>query len=89
MRFYPLNGKVYIPVKFVMEITGLKKSQIYKMIKLKQLIAESEVIGTDSRHKILVSSVLLWLATKNKFHIEEARRLERAYGLLERSINHG
>lgn len=82
-----MSGKPYIPAKYVLELTGLKKSQMYKLINQKQLMADSEVVGGDTRHKILASSVLIWLATKQKYHADEAKRLERAYGLLERSIN--
>lgn len=82
-----MNGNWYLPVKDVIQLTGLKKSQVYNLIKNKQIIAESEVVGTESRHKILVRSILLWLAIQNKKCQEKANMYQRSYQLLERSVN--
>ena len=82
-----MDGNLYLPVKNVIQLTGLKKSQVYNLIKSKQIIAESEVIGAESRHKILVRSILLWLAVQNKIHQEKANHFKRSYDLLQRSVN--
>jgi hypothetical protein len=84
-----MSGNLYLPAKDVIALTGLKKSQVYKLIKQKAIRAESEVVGADSRHKILVSSILVWLAAKNKFHRDEADKLERSYKILKRSVDNG
>lgn len=84
-----MDEELYLSASQVIRLTGLKKSQVYNLIKQRKIIAISEVVGTQTRHKVRLDSMLLWLAVKNDKHQKQADKFKQGYELIKRCVNNG
>lgn len=81
-----MNGNYYICLEEVKKLAGIEKSQVYNLIDKKQLIADSETIGPTTRHKIRVSSLMLFLEYKQKWHEAKAKFYQASYDELKKGV---
>lgn len=73
--------------KNVIDLTGLKKSRVSKMIQNGELLSLEEVYGNTKRHKIPAESLALWLAVKQSEHQQWADFYLKSYDELKKIVH--